>query len=231
MKLISRLLNKILNKNYKRSYSQCGEDLIVKYIFDSVGVKMPTYIDIGAHDPEFISNTALFYRLGSWGINVEPYPVLFKKFLQKRKKDVNLDIGISDSVGELDFYIMSAQTLNTFSKVEAEKMVSEYGFRIESIRKVKVDTIQNIIWRFCKGAFPDFLSLDVEGLDFRILNSIKYEESSPTVICVETISYSETGKGIKDTSIIELLESKGYMGYADTYINTIFVKRNKWVRS
>ena len=43
-----------LKKDFKKnSYSQFGEDIIVKFIFDALNIKKPSYIDIGAHDPFF----------------------------------------------------------------------------------------------------------------------------------------------------------------------------------
>jgi hypothetical protein len=39
-------------------------DVIVKFIFDCIGISKPTYLDVGAHHP-YISNTALFYESGS----------------------------------------------------------------------------------------------------------------------------------------------------------------------
>lgn len=56
----------------KISYSQCGEDLIVSFIFNRLGILNPNYIDIGAHHPYKLSNTAFFYESGSRGINIEP---------------------------------------------------------------------------------------------------------------------------------------------------------------
>ncbi|MDD1606885.1 MAG: FkbM family methyltransferase, partial [Methylococcaceae bacterium] len=75
---------------------------------------------------------------------------------------------------------------------------------------------------------PDFLSLDVEGLDLKILQSFNFVKWRPKVICVETITYSEKcdGKKIKDIEI--LLIEKGYFSYADTHINTIFVDKAIW---
>jgi FkbM family methyltransferase len=217
-------------KNYsKTSYSQSGEDLIVKFIFDAIGITTPSYIDVGAYHPEHLSNTALFYQNGSRGINIEPDPTLFESFKLARVEDINLNIGVDDVQGEKDFYIISTPTLNTFSKEEAENCTRENNHQIVTISKTKVDIISNIIQNYCKGVFPDFLSLDVEGLDLKILQSINYEQSSPVIICVETISFSETGNGVKDLHIIQFLESRGYMVYADTYINTIFVKKDKWV--
>lgn len=215
----------------KASYSQSGEDLIVKYIFDAVGISKPSYLDIGAHHPFLFSNTALFYENGSRGINIEPDPQLFAEFTQHRTEDINLNIGISDKAEELDFYIMSAAYLNTFSREEAEKYACEQNIKINEVRKITVDTISSTLEKYNFGKYPDFLSLDVEGLDEQILFSMDFSQETPTVICVETISYSNKGDGKKNYAIIQFIESKGYMVYADTNINTIFVKKNKWLRN
>ena len=187
-----------------------------------MGNHKPSYIDIGAHHPEDLSNTALFYHNGSRGVNIEPDPVLFKAFPKERRFDINLNIGISDEAAELDFYVMSYRALNTFSKTAAEQAEKE-GHCIDSVIKLPVDTLPHIITKYCKGRFPDLLTLDVEGLDYEILNTIDYKQDCPTVICVETISYSKNGKGEKNTQLIEYLTSNGYLVYADTKINTIFV--------
>jgi hypothetical protein len=70
----------------------------------------------------------------------------------------------------------------------------------------------------------------VEGLDLKILESIEYTDNTPKVVCVETMTYSTTGHGMKSLDIIDFLKDMGYMVYADTYINTIFVKRSFWER-
>ncbi len=245
--LIKENFNKIINskKIINTSHSQCGEDLIIRFVFNALGISKPSYIDIGAYDAYKFSNTAIFYEQGSRGINIEPNPNLLKSFLKNRNKDINLNFGVAASSGFLDFYIMSALTLSTFSDKELENYVAN-GYSIEEVIKVPVMTISEIIEKYHHNKFPDFLSLDVEGLDLEILKSIDYRNSSPIVICVETISFSETVNGVKDINIISFsetvngvkdiniisfLESKGYMVYADTYINTIFVKKSEWVRS
>lgn len=217
-------------KVIKKSYSQTGEDIIVKFIFDAIGINKPGYLDIGAHHPRYLSNTAMLYSRGSRGINVEPDPILFKNFLKNRSKDINLNIGIATEKGALPFYIMDPPTLNTFSETEANEYVAEHGFRIQNRVDIQVDTITNIVDRYNNGEFPDFLSVDVEGLDFQLIQSIDYKKSYPKVICVETITYSAKGRGVKQKEIINYLLSQGYMVFADTYINTIFVRKDLWVR-
>ncbi|OXA89697.1 FkbM family methyltransferase [Flavobacterium hibernum] len=222
--------NTLESEFQKISYSQSGEDLIVKYIFENLNIKNPTYIDIGAHHPYYISNTALFYQNGSIGINIEPDPTLFKAFIKERKKDVNVNIGIGNKNEELDFYIISSTTLNTFSKEEAYNYQKEGNYTIKSIEKIKVRTLSNVINEFSNGIFPQFLSIDAEGIDELIIKSIDFDKNFPIVICIETISFSNSGNGLKNKELIKYIEQKGYLLYADTNINSIFVRESLWRR-
>ena len=69
-KIYKKFPNSLLSPE-KKSFSQCGEDLIVNYIFGLRGITKPTYLDIGANDPFYLNNTALFYINGCRGINIE----------------------------------------------------------------------------------------------------------------------------------------------------------------
>lgn len=234
--ITKRIIDKgfsILNlerKNYKQiSYSQCGEDLIMNFIFNSLRIDKPSYIDIGAHHPFWLSNTFFFYKKGSRGINIEPNPQLITQFYKYRKKDINLNIGISESNNKLDFYIMSAPTMSTFSLEEARRLEEETAFRIVAQKKITVKHIQSVLDEYNDGIFPDFLSLDVEGLEDEILNSIDFKNNFPKVICLETLSYSEIKNEKKDQNLINILLQEGYFIYADTFINTIFVKDTVWI--
>jgi FkbM family methyltransferase len=215
------------------SYAQAGEDLIIRIIFDAIGVEKPSYIDIGAHHPYYFSNTALFYLSDSQGVNIEADPELFKRFVNLRTRDINLNSGVlakrdSDT---LLFHVLSNPTLNTFSKTEAENSIREAGIRILKEIPVPVMTLNEIIQQYCDGDFPDFLSLDIEGMDLEVLKSIDFSNSVPTVICVESVSFSESGRGVKNKRIGEFLSQKGYFLYADTHINSIFVLKSRWLRN
>lgn len=224
----------IFSKNFtgdkfaNTSYSQCGEDLIIKHIFAGLGIAKPSYIDIGAYHPFHLNNTALFYANGARGINIEPNINKFKLFVNARKRDINLNIGMAGKKGVLNYYEVNVPALNTFSKKEAEQCIKE-GYKIIRISKVKVETLENILQKYWKGQFPHLLSLDAEGMELEILKEINFRKSYPYVICVETLSFSTSGKGIKDYQLIKYIEKQGYLSYADTHINTIFVKKDKWM--
>lgn len=228
---IKNRLRKLVTKDPKNtqgkiSFSQCGEDVIVEFIFNQLGIFRPSYLDIGAHDPFFMSNTALFYAKGCRGINIEPDPYLYPEFPIHRKDDVNLNIGIGDKIDALDFYMMNVSSLNTFSLNQVNLYKNEGEYFVKEVKRVEISTIQ-VILKNNNGVFPDFLSLDAEGIDELVIRSIDYS-NKPKVICVETISFSNTGQGVKNLALIDFIKESGYLLYADTYINSIFVSSNLW---
>lgn len=223
-------LKKILfpSTQFQKSFSQLGEDLIIASIFSQLNIARPSYIDIGAFDPYNLSNTALLYERGSTGVNIEPNPLQYKKFLGHRKRDINLNFGIGNQDNVLDYYVLSASTLNTFSKENALEFESKWGQKIISIVKVEVKTLPWIINKYCGGVFPHLLSIDVEGLELDIVKSISNMKSLPLVICSETLSYANDNSGIKDYVLINYIVDMGYFVYADTHLNTVFVNKKIW---
>lgn len=213
---------------YRKSWSQCGEDLILRYLFDLLGVARPRYLDIGAHHPWYLNNTWLFYRQGAHGVNIEPDPALHARLRRTRKRDVNLNIGIGPSAGEMNFYVMSNRTLNTFSDVEARNYVERHGARIIETRRIRVETFARVV----EAGFdrtPDLVSLDVEGLDLDVLRSIDFSRHRPAVFCVETLSYAASDdRGVKNDEIHAVMLANDYQLYADTYINSIYVSKPVW---
>lgn len=222
-----RNMRRNLTDNARTSYSQCGEDLIVKHVLGVLGISTVSYLDIGAHHPQYLSNTYLFYANGDRGVCVEPDPVLFQEFVVQRPDDVNLNCGVGAESGSAEFYVMSTSTLNTFSKEEAQRYQSYGTYQIVKTLKMELRTINDILENFFSSC-PHFVSLDVEGLDYLILNSMNFEKFRPQVFCLETLSFTEDKTERKLTEIIDLMHSKGYMTYADTYINTIFVDMAAW---
>lgn len=220
------LIKDLIGRKYEISYSQSGEDLIIKNLFKLLKIDHPSYLDIGAYHPKNLNNTYIFYKSGSTGINVEPNKEMWEKFESQRTKDKNLNIGIGEKEGSLDYYVLNAPTLNTFSAEEAHEYEVKHGYKIIEKRKVEVKTVEQVINEHNNGLFPDFLSIDTEGLDLEILKSINWKKKGPKVICVETASFSNDRSSSKNKDVERYLNTVGYDVFADTYINTIFVDRN-----
>jgi FkbM family methyltransferase len=213
---------------YPSSFAQAGEDMILDYLFRELGIKYPTYLDIGANYPVAYNNTFFLYNKGSRGVCVEPDPALIPLLKAYRKKDKILNVGVGvHNATSADFYIFSAKGLNTFSKEEAEYRQSFGTFQVEKVIQVPLVNINDII-RENFSTKLNLLSIDVEGLDLEILKSLDYATFRPDVICVETITYDEGKSATKIPEIFTFLSSNGYVVYADTHINTIFVAENHY---
>ncbi len=218
-------LKSIFGKNYAISYSQNGEDLIMWNLCKSLGIDMPSYVDVGAFHPQKLSNTYLFYKNGSSGVNIEPNKNIISSFESTRPRDTNLSLAISPKEGKAEYYIMDTPTLNTLSKEEADTYVKA-GHKIIDKYLVETKTLDQVVKTYCNDIFPDILSIDTEGYDIEILKTIDWEKSPPKIICIETAEYHKEYAHEKNKELISWIEDKGYNIHADTYINTIFIKKH-----
>jgi FkbM family methyltransferase len=207
------LSGRILLDGAHASYAQQGEDLVVAGLFR----------DIGAFHPTVCSNTYLFYRNGSRGVLVEPNVDMAARCRRVRPRDatLNVGIGVTDDPSA-DFYLMANEQRHTFDKEVAERLQRE-GLPIVAVVKMPLVNINAVIEEHFGGAAPDFLSIDIEGLDYAVLKTLDFARFRPKVICAETMS-AATRRHNPDT--IALLAAHGYEVRGMTHPNTIFADAN-----
>ncbi len=206
-----------------KTYSQHGEDLVFLNIFKLIGVEKISWLDIGAHHPIRISNTALLYENGHRGINVEANPNLIEAFTTGRPEDINLQVGVGDEPGFMNFYLIDKYSgRNSFSKHSAVEFVRAHPeFKITEIIKIPIVTVQDILKQCGRETFPDLLSLDVEGLDEKIILSLDLREDGPKIICVEDNDRPDsTSSPLRDH-----LAAQGYFPYYRAGVNILFVRK------
>ena len=210
------------------SYAQSGQDIIVAQLLNQLGVPMTSYLDIGANDPILLSNTYYFYRKGCRGVCIEPNPRLFRRLRRVRRRDKCLLAGVSDGAdAQALFYRMSVHTLGTFSREEAAQY-ERLGYPLVEEVSIPILTPTAVIEQYFSEC-PVFVSLDAEGADLAILRTWNFTRYRPAVFCIETSDIAENRKSmVKDQSILRLMQEAGYMLYADTFINSVFVDLKLW---
>jgi FkbM family methyltransferase len=233
---IGRFFGKCLSAYYiirskaQPGYSQAGEDLLVRYLFNSLRIPRPTYLDIGTNHPIIGNNTYYFYLRGSRGVCVEPDPGYSALIKKHRRRDVILQTGIGGERNSgMDLYIFPHPYTgwNTFSAGEAFSRKEETGIGFKEIQQVPLETINWVIEKYF-DPYPNFLSIDVEGMDLSILHSLDFARFRPEVICVETITFSTHNEEVKVNEITDFLLSKGYFVFGDTHINTVFCRKDAY---
>jgi FkbM family methyltransferase len=191
-------------------------------VFSLCGNKNNGYfIDIGAHDGVTGNNTQFLEDKGWDGICFEPHPKLFEKLKNNRKCQVhNLAIwNKNDNVnflsidGQVDMLsgIIESYDPRHVNRINHE--ISEYGgnsetLTVESKRFDSVITQKKI----------DFLSLDTEGSELKILETINFDYYDISVICVEN--------NYQDDRLTNLLLTKGYRQHKTFGVDFIFTKIN-----
>ena len=93
------------------SYAQNYEDVLLNRVFKDK--TQGFYIDIGALHPTFDSVTKAFYDRGWTGINIEPIKEFYSIFIKDRPRDINLNIAISNTESNLDFFEVLGQPGNS----------------------------------------------------------------------------------------------------------------------
>jgi len=158
-KIIERVKRHLIAKGNwgHTSYSQCGEDHIIRFLFDQyLGIEKPSYLDLGAHHPNGINNTRLLYRRGSSGINIEANPDMLRNFERLRPREINLNIGVVDAENSgrpLDFFVMSVPKMSTFSEDEAQRLENESSLRIARPSRLKRRVWQKSSQSITKAVF------------------------------------------------------------------------------
>ncbi len=224
---IKKIVYRLIPPPYtNESFSQAGEDCCMDFLFSELKINNPSYLELGVCNPVIGSNTYRFYKKGSRGVLVEADKTLIDTIKKHRPDDVIINAGIaSGEKSEGELYIFDNNGYNTFVKEEALFREQNSLNKIIRVEKVSLKSINDIIKQQFKIR-PDFLSIDIEGMDYEVLKSLDYAKFPIPVICAETCTFSETHKKPKNRSIETLMLSKGYFVYADTYINTIFVNEN-----
>lgn len=175
------------------------------------------FVDVGAHNGISINNSYYFEkRLGWNGICIEPNPKIFKK-LNSKRKSMNLQCAIdSDDNGQVEFVLNTGYTemlsgiLKYYDDRHLERKddeIKRFGGTSEII-KVKTRSLESIFDEH-NIKKVDYLSIDVEGAELSVIESVNFDKVFVDFIGFED-NYPDTSTPIK-----ELLENNGY----------VFVKR------
>ena len=158
----------------KKSYSQFGEDLVVNDFFKNF---VGRYVDIGCYHPIKYNNTALLHKKGWKGVNIDLNQKSIDLFNACRKNDLNITACLSDKIEEVTIYLDSE-----FSALNSIYVDNSKNFKFKDLKKISVKT--KIFPELIKDNF-DFLNIDCEGNDFKILKTIDFKRYTPKIINIE----------------------------------------------
>ena len=185
----------------KKSYAMDNEDTTVLNYFKDK--KDGFYVDVGCYHPIHRNNTYLLHKKNWSGINIDISEFSIDLFNYLRPNDLNYNCAISNKNEIISlFYQKELSQLSTTDKDQAET-VFQGNIKEKAIQAFTLDEILN------KDKFKDvkinFLDIDVEGADLKVLEGLSFDKFKPELVCVEIHT-----KVIKKSTIYNFLIDKKY---------------------
>ncbi len=210
------------------AYAHWGEDLVVSYLLDEK--RDGFYVDVGCYHPTLFSNTKLLFDAGWRGVNIDPNPFMIEQYRAARPGDVNLHLALSDSAGaEVDFFIFSDwASSNTASSAFAAEISKLQSVEVSRKIRVRCETLGNIFEQHCNGRSIDFLNVDVEALDLKVLRASDWEKWRPRVLAVEDFEFDFSRPD--SSKIYGFLVSQRYEMVSRNVYTSIFVSQESGIR-
>ena len=181
-----KLLKIYRNNKPSLHFGEFGEDIFINRILKNIN--KGKYVDVGCYHPYKGSLTYKLYDRGWNGINIDISKTSIDLFNISRKKDINLNLAISNFDGETYYYENSPinQQNSLIQTNDLQKKIKIQCFTLDTVLKNK--DLEEF----------DFLNIDVEGNELEVLKGLNLKKFKPKLITIEN----------NDLTINEYLESE-----------------------
>lgn len=192
-------------------FSQDKQDFYLEHTIFK-GYTNGVYVDVGAHDGVTFSNSLYFDKYKHWkGICVEPLPEVYEKLCKSRNNSINLNLAIDNKNDIVDFVSNCGYTemlsgihahLDTrhISRINRENNLT--GSKTNII-KVKTKPLKDIFLEHDIN-HVNYLSIDVEGAEKQVIESIDFNK-----VFIDVIGFENNYPDVS-VSIMEYLQNKNY---------------------
>ena len=234
-------LNETVPRHYKglESYSalvgQYGQPLFLEGLFDRLidqeeKDRKKFFIEAGAFDGVTGSNTLRFELSEDWtGLLVEPHPLSYDaaRSLQRNAWTIQTCFSVSKSPSEIQFdsYEAGGSVVNPdLDERPSEILGFPGGVPNSEILKMQCMPFYSIIAAL-ENPKIDFFSLDIDGVDLQVLETIPWHLVDISVLEIETAALGDVFPGDWDV-LATYLNDKGYVFYKRLSIDDIFVHKS-----
>lgn len=205
----------------KSSYSQHQEDVFLYESLKKYDLSKGIYIDVGANHPISISNTILFYKKGLHGVIVEPNTELANLFRNFRPRDIVANVGCGKEASFLEFHFANAPVISSFNRNSIELLTNDATSAIRKSSYLPILPLDAILENIsCEWIF--FLSIDVEGLDYEVLQGAKKTLKKVFLLIVEQNGEEEKKQ------ILDFALQSGFEYVTEKSCNLIFRNTDKY---
>jgi len=172
-----KILKIFKNSKKKTHLGEFGEDVFVRRFFKKTSKGL--YVDVGAYHPFKGSLTYDLYKNNWTGINIDLSKISIDLFKMSRPKDINLRAAITDFDGKTFFY--------ENSPINQQNSLTENS----NAKKIEIDCYKlNTILENHKIQKVDYLNVDAEGNDFKVISTFDFKKYKPSLVSIEYNDYN-----------------------------------------
>ena len=202
---------KLIKDFIRLGFNSDGIPKLPKVILKSI--KKGTYVDIGCYHPFKESHTALLYKKGWSGVNIDISKESVSLFKILRPADLNLNIGLSLKNGKQKAYF--EKNISTVSSLD-KSHIKNIGRKNKFIRNINVFTLKKIRELY-KIKQIDFLKMDCESLDNEIILKSDFQTLNCKFLCVELLPQEVYGWEFKEPKLKQKNYYKNYFIKSELY--------------
>jgi FkbM family methyltransferase len=188
------------------------------------------FVEVGAFDGEYVSNTSNLADLGWQGYYIEPVPEHAAACRARHARNPHtkvFELAISDHPGTAEIFVggplstMSAQALELFQSFPWAQ-----GFHTG--RKVVVEQITLDQFLIANNIAPGFdvLSIDVEGFELNVMRGFDLARWAPRLAIVELHDENEAYVAVQDQcrAVAQRFAEQGYRAVFKDKTNTVYLR-------
>jgi FkbM family methyltransferase len=189
------------------------------------------FVEVGAYDGEFVSNTSFLADHGWKGLYIEPIYDFYLKCLKRHHDNDVIVANVAIGLEECEKVIFRGDTLSTLNADQVDRYkeidwAQHISFSETICDQMRLDTLMD------KLDIPknfDILVVDVEGKESEVFKSFELDEWKPKMLIVELEDNHESFQKYPELidEIKELrtfIHGKGYIEIFKDPINTVFVR-------
>lgn len=179
---LAKVAKRLFDHNQISSYSQFGEDRIIESFFN--GKRNGYYVDVGCNKPIAYSNTWKQYLSGWRGIAIDANEQVVNEFKRSRPRDVAIVAAISSEIKRVDFY--NSRESHLISGI-GPKTEGHWQRNKSNSNVVALETcpLYELLVQYNVAADFDLLSVDTEGNEEEVIDSLRLDKFAPKLIVIE----------------------------------------------
>jgi hypothetical protein len=222
--ILKRAVHLLVHGGINIHLSQYGEDIFLHKKFRKM-TRPGFYVDVGAHHPFRLSNTAYLWAMGWNGLNVDASQYTIKLFNQYRPGDINICKAVvgqnySNSNESVIFYY--SDEVDNCASCDPEIARARGLKNNSSVPCTTLNSLIKLASESFRGEF-DLLNIDIESLDDEVIKSMDKWVIKPKILMIEI--YGRTVHEVAQNPTCQEILSCGYLfteriGHTAIFIRT-----------